>query len=223
MAIVRNPLSSEDARGRLGRILVFIGWRGIMSVRSNVTPTNPRSAAQMAARSILTILSQAWASLTSGEVQAWRDYADAHPLSNEFGKFRATGLNWFLKLNSALLAAGESQVDTPPTTAFKGNITEYTAIKGASAGIIHCEWTLPAGAVASDKIRVDVTSMMPNEHRLPQNSDWRVYEYQDGDELESNITDLVPNAWYYTRACFVQADGRMGLWQIAQSQAKESA
>jgi hypothetical protein len=177
----------------------------------------------MAARSILTTLSQAWAALTAGEVQAWRDYADAHPLSNEFGNFRATGLNWFLKLNAGLLAAGESQVDVPPTVAFKGNISAYTAVKGASAGIIHCAWTLPAGAAAADKVRVDVTSMMPNQHRVAQNSDWRVYEYQDGNEVESNIPYLVPNGWYWTRAVFMQADGRMGLWQMAQSQAKESA
>ena len=50
MAKVKGPLLSMDARGQLGKSLVFLGWKGIKTVRSHVTPANPRSAGQITQR-----------------------------------------------------------------------------------------------------------------------------------------------------------------------------
>ena len=46
MAKVTGPLFSLDARGKLGSALVFIGWKGIKSVRQWLKPANPQSASQ---------------------------------------------------------------------------------------------------------------------------------------------------------------------------------
>ena len=46
MAKVSGPLFSLDARGKLGKALVYIGWKGIKTVRQWLKPANPKSADQ---------------------------------------------------------------------------------------------------------------------------------------------------------------------------------
>lgn len=46
MAKLTGPLFSLDARGKLGSSLVFIGWKGIKTVRQWLKPANPQSADQ---------------------------------------------------------------------------------------------------------------------------------------------------------------------------------
>lgn len=53
MAKVTGPLFSLDARGKLGSALVFIGWKGIKSVRQWLKPANPQSAGQGDVRLVL--------------------------------------------------------------------------------------------------------------------------------------------------------------------------
>jgi hypothetical protein len=53
MAKVKGPLMSMDARGQLGKTLVFLGWKGLKTVRSHVIPANPRSDGQIAQRDIM--------------------------------------------------------------------------------------------------------------------------------------------------------------------------
>lgn len=50
MAKVSGPLMSLDARGKFAGALVFSGWKGRPTVRQLVTPANPFSANQVAAR-----------------------------------------------------------------------------------------------------------------------------------------------------------------------------
>ena len=115
VATLRNPLSSEDARNKCGKVTVLKGWRGVRYASSRVSPSNPRSAEQSSIRSIIVDLSQAWAAVSRGEVQSWYDCADAHVLTNEFCEFRATGLNRFLKVNFKRIYAGVSLETVPPT------------------------------------------------------------------------------------------------------------
>ena len=50
MAKVTGPLMSMDASGKFGGALVFGKWKGRPTVRQLVTPANPQSAGQVAAR-----------------------------------------------------------------------------------------------------------------------------------------------------------------------------
>jgi hypothetical protein len=50
MAIIRTPLLSFGARGKIGSTLVFFSWKGIDVVREYIIPTNPQTAAQTAQR-----------------------------------------------------------------------------------------------------------------------------------------------------------------------------
>jgi len=53
MAKVTGPLMSIDARGKLADALVFMGWKGIKTVRQWVVPSNPESAGQGNIRTII--------------------------------------------------------------------------------------------------------------------------------------------------------------------------
>ena len=46
MAKLTGPLMSLDARGKLGSCLVFMGWKGVKTVRQWLKPANPQSTGQ---------------------------------------------------------------------------------------------------------------------------------------------------------------------------------
>ena len=52
MAKVRGPLMSLDARGAIAKTLVFLGWKGLKTVRQHVVPANPRTLLQTAQRDL---------------------------------------------------------------------------------------------------------------------------------------------------------------------------
>jgi hypothetical protein len=56
MAIVKAPLLSLDARGKLGSAIVYSGWKGIQTARAYVIPANPNSTAQGIQRGFVTVL-----------------------------------------------------------------------------------------------------------------------------------------------------------------------
>jgi len=219
MAKVRNPLSSEEARGKFGPVIVFSAWRSIKVVRTKVTPTNPRSTRQLTVRGILAGLSASWAAISSAQALAWRNFASGRQKTNVFGTYFASGFNAYQELNFFVVDNGGAANAAPPTAAFKGNLTAYTAAAGGGSGEIDLAWTLPAGAVAGDIIDVWVTSAMPNELRQAQESDFRHNQYLAGDQVGVTLSGLTASAWYWCKARFVQADGRAGVFQLGQAQA----
>ncbi len=62
MAKVSGPLMSMDASGSYGGTLVFGKWKGRNTVRQLVTPSNPQSAGQQAARNRTRV---------TGAIQSW--------------------------------------------------------------------------------------------------------------------------------------------------------
>ena len=62
MAKLVAPLMSFGARGKLGGSLVYSAWKGIATARQLVTPANPRTAAQVAQRGLLSVIVRAWRS-----------------------------------------------------------------------------------------------------------------------------------------------------------------
>lgn len=213
MAIVKNPLSSEDARNKFGPVIVFSGWRSIKVVRSNVFPTNPRTSEQTNIRAILATLSAEWNALTWGNATSWNDYAGAHPRRNAFGEFKGSGINAYVELNFNRAYQSVASSATPPTAAFKGNVTGLTDAGTGGSGEVEITWTdVPTGA-AGDTIRVDISRQMRSNHEVLGDSDFRIFDYiADGVET-ATIPGLVPSGYYTVRVRFVQVDGRAGVIQ----------
>lgn len=219
MAKVLNPLSSENARGKFGPIIVFTGWRTIKVVRSRVTPTNPRSSRQLDVRAILASLSTAWASLTANQAAAWNDYAAGVALTNLFGEYRMSGFNAYQRLNFFVVDTGGAANASPPVSAFLGNLSAFAAATGAGSGQVDVTWTEPTGATSSDFVDVWRTAAMPNANRAAQESDFRHLAYEPADAGTETYTGLTSGAWYWFRARFVDQVGRAGLFLQDQAQA----
>lgn len=60
MAILRTPLLSFGASGKLARTLVYFSWKGLDVVREYVVPTNPNTASQQTQRTLFTAMVAAW-------------------------------------------------------------------------------------------------------------------------------------------------------------------
>jgi hypothetical protein len=77
MAKLKGPLMSMDARGQLGKSLVFLGWKGLKTVRSHVIPANPNTDAQKAQRSLMKAAVGFWHTLqfNAADLEAYRIFA----------------------------------------------------------------------------------------------------------------------------------------------------
>jgi hypothetical protein len=101
MAKVTGPLMSVDARGKIADTLVFMGWRGVKTVRKWLVPSNPNTVAQQAARGAFSDAVTAYRTLEAGDQQAFRVKAAG---------LAKTGFNLFVGLFSKAIA--ESRVFT---------------------------------------------------------------------------------------------------------------
>jgi hypothetical protein len=72
---------SMSASGTVGNIITFATWKGRPYVRTRVIPSNPKSAAQLGVRAMMTFLSQQWAGLSAGNKATWATAADAKKIS----------------------------------------------------------------------------------------------------------------------------------------------
>lgn len=103
-----------DGRGKLGGH-VFTKTRSGATMRTKVTPVNPQSPAQAAARSRLGSQSQAWRGLTEMQRVGWNDLAARFSKTNIFGdQYFPTGKNLFTGLNSNLILVGSASNVEPP-------------------------------------------------------------------------------------------------------------
>jgi len=95
--------------------LVFSRNLGGQYAKSKGEPTNGNTTRQQAARGFLNTLSSAWSGLSAANQTAWNGWADTHPRTDSLGQeYTITGHQAYVGLNSRLLDAGESSVDTPP-------------------------------------------------------------------------------------------------------------
>lgn len=103
-----------DGRGKLGGH-VFTKTRSGATMRTKVTPVNPQTPAQAAARSRLGSQSQAWRGLTEAQRIGWNDLAQRTAKTNIFGdQYFPTGKNLFTGLNSNLLLIGTVPIVNTP-------------------------------------------------------------------------------------------------------------
>jgi len=117
MAKVKGPLMSMDARGQLGKSLVFLGWKGLKTVRSHVVPANPQTDAQQLQRGHMTDAVSLWHSMVYNvlDFDAWRVLAGIQVKA-------MSGFNVFCKRVIALII-GEIETLVP-----------YGAVVGANTG-----------------------------------------------------------------------------------------
>ena len=107
MALVKAPLFSLDARGQLGKTLVYAIWKGLNYCRSYVIPTNPETAAQMTIRGYFTDAVAAYQAETQATRDAWNAAIKA------LG-WAMTGFNYYVAEYIKYLIAHTGTPPTPP-------------------------------------------------------------------------------------------------------------
>lgn len=83
--------------------------------RTKVTPVNPDTTFQAAARNRLTDFSQAWRGLTADQRTAWNAAVQDFAKTDVFGDLKnPSGFNLYQKLNNNLAVVGTGPITTPP-------------------------------------------------------------------------------------------------------------
>lgn len=81
MALVKAPLLSLEASGKLANSIVYSKWKGRPYVRTLVTPSNPKSGGQVGMRAMFKWLAQNWNALSAGDKATWEERADQQIVS----------------------------------------------------------------------------------------------------------------------------------------------
>jgi hypothetical protein len=194
MAEVDAPLFSFNARGSLGKALVYFGWKGMNVVRSYVKPANPQTDDQQTQRGLFTDAVDDYhtVALDADDLEAWKRYAGVKEKPQ-------SGFNAFVADHIAIAAAGQT-----PNMGWDGSLTDATGGKfdatieeGGSADAADLEW----GYTPTSLIHTDALAEVANV--------W-------------SVSDVVAaaNAWVYGR--FVIKDGglvvgRTGIFKVKVS------
>jgi len=139
MAKVTGPLLSMDARGKIADSIVFMGWKGIQTVRKFVIPANPNTQAQQDVRAYMTNAVGRYrdASMLGPDKVAWDAYAatEAKPMSG-FNSYCKTDINIqkaelapLLLVGFELDVATPSQIDVTVNSTVGKDITVYWGVK----------------------------------------------------------------------------------------------
>lgn len=114
MALVVLP-EGQQRSGKQGGI-VWSHNRGGPYVRNRAIPTNPNTSRQVAVRNSVRSIAIAWDTvLTQAQRDAWNVYATNVSWTNRLGESTSlTGLNHFIRSNTARVVSGIARVDVAP-------------------------------------------------------------------------------------------------------------
>lgn len=160
---IKWGMMMTDGRGKLGGQVASKNRSGAY-VRTKVTPTNPRTSAQMAVRYAFSAISKAWSSLLSPEDrQSWNESANSGVWNRTdiFGDaHRPSGKNLFTSINRGYQEAGLPMTAVVPLkadfpeieisrTAWDGNLVVFNgslpALVGDSAYTVYATPALSPG------------------------------------------------------------------------------
>ena len=114
MARIKFGMMMTDARGKLGGH-VFTKAKSGATIRTKVTPLNPKTSAQSEARSALGANSQAWRTLTETQRLAWNSAAQEISKTNAFGdNYFPSGKNYFTAANNNIRNVNGVVIVNPP-------------------------------------------------------------------------------------------------------------
>lgn len=210
MARVKNPLGSEQARGAKGQT-VFMGWRGIQTARARVAPTNPRTRAQLEARSKLTALSRAWGVLSQANAALWNAYAKNLTLTDSLGQsYNPSGINAFVRVNNLrwLVYGTSAPNSTPPATTPTAQVSSISQEAGAGPGELIFNFDFSGTPAANSRIQIMLTGGSNSPNRNPAASEYRFRTYALASAGSVEILNLTPGAWYGVAIRYVNLAGQ---------------
>lgn len=152
-----------DGRGKLGGQVASKNRAGAY-VRTKVTPSNPQTASQSVARSILAVLSKNWSGrLTEAQRAAWVEASASGEWNKTdiFGNSRKpSGFNLFVGMNSLQQATEGQPLRVPPAKAeFLVGRTLTLAAQAGEPGTVQGLLDVEAGTPQTDtQLQVQATA-----------------------------------------------------------------
>lgn len=169
MKLKWSGFGAVDGRGKINGHVASKNRSGAYA-RTKVSPVNPQTTFQQAARNLLTTLSQNWRSLTQTMRNSWDAAVADYARTDIFGDLRnPTGKNLYTRLNANLTNVGEGTIDEPIAPAGAGSVVAGTLVmtNGGAKTIVHSDDT------AGHAIQVWATpgvspgkSFLKNDYRL---------------------------------------------------------
>ena len=131
---VKFGLVVTDGRGKLGGHVMSKNRSGNY-IRTKVTPSNPKTAAQTAQRALLSQFSQGWKGLTQLQRNAWLSAVDGFQKTNIFGdNVKPSGNTLYTRLNINVAIAGGSALTLPPESVGVDALTSISGTASESSG-----------------------------------------------------------------------------------------
>lgn len=158
-----------DGSGKLGGH-VFSKNRGGNYIRTNKVPSNPRTAAQILARSRFGQASAGWRALTENQRAAWAEFAANNPYSDSLGDQRhLSASSAYTRSANNLMNVGKVPISTPVEVSevlvFDSFIASFTDPSGADIEF----GTLDAALVGNAKILIKASPGFPASQKYAAN------------------------------------------------------
>lgn len=104
-----------DGRGKIGGQIASKNGAGAY-MKNKVTPSNPQTTYQTAARALFGVISAGWSSLSAAQIAAWNGAVADWTSTNIFGDLKKpSGKALYQRLNNQAQSAGLSAVTSVPT------------------------------------------------------------------------------------------------------------
>lgn len=218
MAILKNPLLSEDARGRFGGTTVYTGGNGQKIAKAYAVPSNPRTATQAQGRAAVAALSKTWGTLTGDQIERWREFGQSVPSLGAFGRHRVPGLGAYIRSNYYLQLTGAVLLTDPPTVGYAGDAKTPIGLWIPGGPWWTVTWSGNAFWGLGDQVIIHKAGPYSNEHRRPRDSEWRRIGFSVGLTGTVNIGDTSPVGWYALGVQFWQIAGYVGriVWTTGE-------
>lgn len=189
-------------------------------IRTKVTPVNPQTDAQQAARNNLATNSQAWRGLTEAQRQSWIDAAQNFPFTDIFGNIKfLSGQALYVKLNNNLVAGGQAAISDAPAPVATPALDSIALTAAAGTPAVSLTFA-PTPVPADFNLFIDMTPNVTPGKSFVKNLYRRVTVIADGDTSPQNLLTAysalfgnpVEGQKIFCRAFFVsQITGQAGI------------
>lgn len=159
MAKVKFTAVVADMRNKLNGS-VFARNRGGAYVRTKVTPLNPQSVRQVAARNLLTSLAQGFRSLSQAQITAWNEAVTQWQTTDIFGDLVSpTGLALYVRLNSNISNGGGTLISNPPAPVGAAALTDLSVAAQVTGDVFDITF-VPGTVPADHSLYIESTAML---------------------------------------------------------------
>lgn len=158
MARIKFGMMMTDARGKLGG-QVFTKTRSGATVRTKVTPVNPKTSFQGSVRNSFANISRQWSLLDNEQRAGWNAAVGEYAKTNVFGDtYLPSGKSLFQQINNNMSTAGSSLIHTVPASR-QTTLFEFSeAFVNNTTGEVDLSIVIPAPIPASCRVVIEATA-----------------------------------------------------------------